>query len=516
MNRVAVIKSTYSQRKVLLYGHGSKRCHTPCTQQHLPSSDLRRNHGTKYALSELCYSNPESLRNVLAVLANCNTSNFSTMFRNSGFCQQQFRFHTTTTRNRCFWTTRRFVPAQLLTLYRWQPLCPLITLTRMHTHRVSMMLEQPSNVVVVRGFSTVNSGASIDSNAATSTSRPVDASKTAVAGGSTNKKATDSSGNVFLDNLGTIFLLFIGSIIGWLVRSYYNGLRKIAVREKLIESSAHADPIELDELRIANTEFTPQVFFQVQQYVLEHTNSASTTADPDENSNPSKTNMAKKTMTYPKFVLLVRTAMKQLKGEAFTIQYGHVLDRVILAALLKYETVHPNKEVASDTEAVDTTFTDTSNRTSLIDKVEKPIEFWFTVLSLALYCAPKERIQALHNVFYQCSDPQESESDCPKISMQNVVQLIGYLQDTCQLVPDAQIIMTNHKYPLQEYVVGTPAQLIDHHLFDHKEDSKDTKGKTTNDANIATGDNITVDMLSDILSSRSVCAWGECYKYKSK
>jgi hypothetical protein len=69
---------------------------------------------------------------------------------------------------------------------------------------------------------------------------------------------------------------------------------------------------------------------------------------------------------------------------------------------------------------------------------------------------------------------------------------------------------------LQEYVVGTPAQLIDHHLFDHKEDSKDTKGKTTNDANIATGDNITVDILSDILSSRSVCAWGECYKYKSK
>ena len=333
---------------------------------------------------------------------------------------------------------------------------------------------------------------------------------------SEKKKSNETSGssNIFLDNLGTMFLIFIGSIIGWLVRSYYNGARKNAVRETLIESTAHADPIELDDLRIANTELTPSVFYEIIQHIIDQTATITTTdAEQHDRSSSSVTRM-----TYPKFVQLVRTAMIKMKGEAFTIQCGHVIDRIVLAALIKYDnrsndppnTVNSNTgDILDDT----TTGTDDNRKQTLIDKIEMPIEFWLTVLSLALYSSAKERIEILHSVFHHFSLSPTAESNGPKITMSQVIQLIGYLQDTCQLVPDAQIIMTSHKYPLQEYIVGSPEQMIDHQQWDVNADENKV---ATSDMKSLKGHNITVDMLSDILSSRSVCAWGECYKYKSK
>jgi hypothetical protein len=343
--------------------------------------------------------------------------------------------------------------------------------------------------------------------------------------------SSSTSSNIFLDNLGTMFLLFIGSIIAWLVRSYYNGVRRNTVRTTFIESTAHADPIELDELRIANSELTPSVFHEIIQHIiLDQTTTTTATTTPME-------------MTYPEFIYLVRTAMMKIHGEAFTIQCGHIIDRVVLAALIKYEnrnnrTSNNNNnnnnnksDQQSDPISVKTNMDDidpatnldnTNHPTSLIDQVKMPIEFWLTVLSLALHSSAKERIGILHSIFHQFSSVvlPSSESaienvpaDKTMISMNQVIQLIGYLQDTCQLVPDAQIIMTTHKYPLQEYIVGTPEQMIDHQQWDMNTDGNST---TTIDTAKFKGNNITVDMLSDILSSRSVCAWGECYKYKSK
>ncbi len=330
------------------------------------------------------------------------------------------------------------------------------------------------------------------------------------------KKSNETSGssNIFLDNLGTMFLIFIGSIIGWLVRSYYNGARKNSVRETLIESTAHADPIELDDLRIANTELTPSVFYEIIQHIIDQTPTITTT-DAEQHDRLSSSVMR---MTYPKFIQLVRTAMIKMNGEAFTIQCGHIIDRLVLAALIKYDKCSndpPNTGSSNMDDILDgtTTGTDDKRNQTLIDKIEMPIEFWLTVLSLALYSSAKERIEILHSVFHQFSLPPTTESTSPKITMSQVIQLIGYLQDTCQLVPDAQIIMTSHKYPLQEYIVGAPEQMIDHQQWDVKADENKV---TTIDTKSFKGHNITVDMLSDILSSRSVCAWGECYKYKSK
>ena len=341
---------------------------------------------------------------------------------------------------------------------------------------------------------------------------------------SNGASGSSSSSNIFLDNLGTMFLIFIGSIIGWLVRSYYNGVRKNTVRTTLIESTAHADPIELDELRLANTELTPSVFTEIIQHIIDQQMPATTTDGEidHEHSIQSSSSSSTNRMTYPEFIFLVRTAMMKKNGEAFTIQCGHIIDRVVLAALIKYENNKNghdqkyNRLDSASTDLADPTIDDKDNHTTLVDKIEMPIEFWLTVLSLALYSSAKERIEILHSVCHQFATPvppPASESEPTMISMTQVIQLIGYLQDTCQLVPDAQIIMTSHKYPLQEYIVGTPEQMIDHQQWD----TNDEKNKNK-DPDVASfkGNNITVGMLSDILTSRSVCAWGECYKYKSK
>jgi hypothetical protein len=331
-----------------------------------------------------------------------------------------------------------------------------------------------------------------------------------------SEKSKSSDGNVFLDNIGTIFLLFVASLIAWMVRGYYNGVRRNTVREKLIESLAHADPIELDDLRIANApDFNMETFQYIRQYILDQKLKA---CAPDETYHDrlngssasgaaSSGTVSTISMAYPEFVSFVRTAMIQMKGEAFTIQLGHILDRVVVAALEKQRKCRQATEGNSDTTHDHASDTNIDQSTSILDATPMPIEFWMTVLTLVMSGTPFERIQALHSVFRSSSDNSSDES--PTMSIDQVVQLVGYLQDTCQLVPDAQVVMTSHKYPLQEYVVASPEQLVDRQQWDNG-DSKDGK-----DLSNCTN-KITVSMLTEILSSRSVCAWGECYRYKTK
>jgi hypothetical protein len=79
------------------------------------------------------------------------------------------------------------------------------------------------------------------------------------------------------------------------------------------------------------------------------------------------------------------------------------------------------------------------------------------------------------------------------VTIDEVRRMVGYLQDTCQLVPEAQIIATDKKYPTQQYRCGTPHEIVS------------WEGAT---------DEVDVDGFAAILRSKSVCAWGECYHKK--
>lgn len=251
----------------------------------------------------------------------------------------------------------------------------------------------------------------------------------------TTKKKDDS--NIFLDNLGKIFLAAIAGIIGMVVRSSTSTKYRNNVRDQ-IEVLSELDPVEIDELRIANSELTPEVFRTIMRDLVDR--------------------YPQDTCSYREFTRTTRTTMANLKGEAFTVQLGHLLDRVVADVLDKYE------KSADD---------------------GLPLSLWLATLSLALCSSVDERIQVLYEVLENSTTP---------VTFSQVEDMVKFLQDTCQLPPDTQVVPTETKYPVQQWERGTPAQLVPW------DGSKE--------------DQIDLEAFYSILRSKSVCAWGECYHKK--
>lgn len=264
--------------------------------------------------------------------------------------------------------------------------------------------------------------------------------KTATSTAATGNEANNNNNsNVFLDNLGAIFLGGIGLIIGALVRSYYGSTNRNKMREQLAELSS-LDPLEIDDLRIANSELTLPVFRKIMEDL--------------------KAAFPSNEATYADVIRTVRTTMAGLKGDAFTIELGHLIDRVVIDALKSHSKTTEDPQ---------------------------PMGFWLTVISLGLHAPVPERIQALFEVM--------KTTRGENVTMGDVKSMIVYLQDTCQLVPDSQVIPSAQKYPIiQQYERGTGGQLFEWDGTD--------------------ADLVDVDAFAEILRSTAVCAWGECYHRK--
>lgn len=251
------------------------------------------------------------------------------------------------------------------------------------------------------------------------------------------KTAKKEDSNIFLDNLGKIFLATIASIVGALIRSSYNTSNRNVVRD-MLEDEAALDPIEVDELRIANSELTTEVFRTIAQDLRER--------------------CPYDTCSYVDFTKATRQTMMRLKGEAFTIELGHQIDRVVTALLVK------NKKT---------------------DEEELPLSLWLVTLTLALNSSTADRLRILYEVL---------EAEDKPVRFHQVPILVGYLQDTCQLPPDTQVVPTETRVPSQQWKKGTPDELVP------------WEG--------AASDIIDLDGFAAILRSKSVCAWGECYQKK--
>lgn len=247
----------------------------------------------------------------------------------------------------------------------------------------------------------------------TTTAAPIDAAKEAAAsdGGGDDQKKRDtqdkkSDSNIFLDNLGTIFLTVIGLIIASLVRSFYGSTRKNTLRSELEEASA-LDPIEVDDLRFANPFLSVNVFRSIIADVRQ--------AYPSGQA------------AYADVVKTVRELL-QTKHELPTIELGYYLDRVALHIAQEQQTT-------------------TSEPQSL--------SLWLVLLSLAVNAPVPDRIRIL----YEILESEEGESST--VTLLKVRDLVGYLQSTSQLVLDTQVIPTeSQKYPIQAYHRGTPDELV--------------------------------------------------------
>ena len=281
-----------------------------------------------------------------------------------------------------------------------------------------------------------------------------------------NEKKKDDS-NIFLDNLGKIFLSTIALVLLSLLRSNKGNNAKAALREN-IESAALLDPLEVEDLRLANDHLTREVWDEI-----------------------AKKFSGQEAITYGLFMNGVLGVLRNKHGEGATIQCGHLMDRVVIREL---------ERVAREEKVV-----------GLSRETELPVSFLLTALSLALNSTITDRVDALYNIMRNAQGDNANEESTSEqtVSIKQVEEMVQHLQRTCQLVPDAQIIPTNSDIPYQSYRVGNGAELTQRaceglNILDRDGENSGSGSKA-----------VYLKDFYAILKSRSVCAWGECYVKKT-
>ena len=357
---------------------------------------------------------------------------------------------------------------------------PATSINQLHSISIAKDIHSFSTVAMSSTNTSTNSDASFSSSSKNNDSSQKDNDKS-----KDSKKKKDDS-NIFLDNLGKIFLSTIGIVLFMLLRSTTSNNSRTSLRED-IEATSLLDPLEIEDLRLANADFTIDVWYKIVKEI--------------KNQFPGKDSIS-----YPEFLSVVMKVMREVKGEGFTIQFGHLVDRVVVAELERVD----KEDVSSD---------GVNQRKDLMQN-ELPLSFLYAALSLALHSSVTDRIQALYDTMldetnnnYMTSSStnttDEEESSTTTVSGDKLIQMIQHLQNTCQLVPEAQIVETNSKVPYQTYRVGTGDELV-------KRAREGYGGKKGSTGVTAESDGpITLEDFHAILKSRTICAWGECYVKKS-
>lgn len=307
-------------------------------------------------------------------------------------------------------------------------------------------------------FSTVSMSSTTDGQTNTDNTKNNQSNKN----DSKDKKKDDS--NIFLDNLGKIFLSTIALVLLSLYRSNKGNNAKAALREE-IEATALLDPLEIEDLRYSNDHLTKEVYDDI---VKEFVGKPSTM------------------VTYGQFMKSVLTVLRRRYGEGATIQFGHLMDRVVVKEL---------ERIANENRA---------SGDDLSREVEVPVSFLLTALSLAMNSTVADRVKALYDVMLL-----EQSSAEQTVPINDVQQMVQHLQSTCQLVPDAQIVPTISNIPYQTYRVGNGAELTKRAC--ESLNLIDGENKSDRSDSSKMGETVALEDFYAILKSRSVCAWGECY-----
>jgi hypothetical protein len=329
-------------------------------------------------------------------------------------------------------------------------------------------------------FSTIAAPANTNTNNNTSSEKTNNGSGESTT--DNNKKEKKDDSNIFLDNLGKIFLSSIGLVLLFLLRSTKSNNSRVALREEM-ENAALLDPLEIDDLRFANSDFTVDIWNKIMEEIRNEFTARGIAS-----------------VTYPQFLSVVMRVMKDVKGEGFTIQMGHLMDRVVIAEL----------ERKSRREGND------GDSTNHDGDVELPLSFLLASLSLALNSTVSDRIRVLYDAMLIGNEMSSSsggnkgeESNNTTTnnvaSTEQVEQMIQNLQSTCQLVPDSQIVETNSKVPYQTFRVGTGSELT-RRAREGYGGKKGSPGVTKE-----VDGPVTLEDFHAILKSRTVCAWGECF-----
>ncbi|GMH63297.1 hypothetical protein TrLO_g6122 [Triparma laevis f. longispina] len=267
------------------------------------------------------------------------------------------------------------------------------------------------------------------------------------------KSADDDDSNVFLDNLGKIFGLCILSIVLMVVRSSRGGTNRGNVRDE-IEDTSVLDPVEIEDMRSLNEEFSPVLFRLVTSAVY--------SKYPTE-------------CTYKQFLSTTMSTLRKATSDpTFSIQLGHNIDRVVFT----FPQYHDEKAY--------------------------PNSLFLTVLTMAVYSTVQERIKLIYEVAAQ----QENKPPTDKVSSTITSKIVQHLADTCQLPPENQVIEVGSPYPIQQYEKATGEQMVKC----VRKPYKDKNPELTYAAVGGGGEDVDLEQWEKIMKSRlGPCPWGECY-----
>jgi len=171
--------------------------------------------------------------------------------------------------------------------------------------------------------------------------------------------------------------------------------------------------------------------------------------------------------TYSAFVAFVAAQLGR------TLQQGYLLDRVVIKHLVNNQNCSTYGVQEGDTNSV------------------LPLPFLLVALSLATCTSVDERVKIYHHLMSQ-SNPTE-------ISFTEAATLIEDLKNTCQIPAEKHVHHADVKYPFQKYRLATGEEMLKASLQELKLENTQS---------------FSIHQLLDVLQSRAVCAWGECFSRK--
>ncbi|TFJ81637.1 hypothetical protein NSK_006888 [Nannochloropsis salina CCMP1776] len=282
-------------------------------------------------------------------------------------------------------------------------------------------------------------------------------------------------------NIGKIVLLTLSSLIAYLYRSSENQKRSKALKVYL-EDQRSIEPWEIDEFRMANWGTWDRALFQEVANELYM-------AFP-----------GRKTASYPAFIRVVAHTLGRHQKR---LQLGHYLDRVVLC-------LEPEEGKEVD------------------------VLTFLCALSLSLNFDVEERIGALHDAVTAAdcghagsSSAGKGEEGARKIHRRELEQLVAGLVATAQIPAEALVKADPERsYPFQAYQVASIEELVTKASTEgkakHEKAMKDAvkagleppkpPSLGTEQEDKGAGEGLSARELIDVLSTKAICVWGECYQ----
>lgn len=154
------------------------------------------------------------------------------------------------------------------------------------------------------------------------------------------------------------------------------------------------------------------------------------------------------------------------------------------------------------------------------------LSFLLVALQLLVNEVAEDRVWAAHKLISiiegedgsSSSSSVDLESTPPPLSFTQLERVVDLLKRTCQLPVEKMVGESGLALPWKTFTVASPSQLITKGYGNVVVDEKERRKKFSIQGGVEMEEDVSKvkafneDLVMKLLFSRSVCAWGECYR----